>query len=447
MSAKNSDHYRNKLILAPMVRIGTLPIRLLSLRYGADLVYSEEIIDWRLLRSKRVKNEMLGTTEYVDETDGSLVFSTCEEEKSRLILQIGTSDPDRAVQVLLKMQDLISGIDVNMGCPKEFSLKGGMGAALLTQPEKVKAILSALVKYATIPVTCKIRVLPTIEETLELALLIQSCGVSAVAIHGRNINERPQHANRSHFIKAIAEKLEIPVIANGGSKEISCYEDILKFRAEAGASSVMVARAGEWNPSIFRPEGKLDIEIIIKAFIKESILSDNPFQHTKYTIQNILRDLQETPRGRVFLSSQTMNELCDIWELQDFYKDTKLKWEEFKKKHKRPADEDIKDPKKPKLDMPFDKSIICVPDCEFIRKHYSTNESLPKSILLKWTIKESFGVPKYSMECSDKKFLAIVEVGGRKFMTDVWEKSKKLAEQGAAFACCRYLKLMEKKIF
>lgn len=46
---------------------------------------------------------MLGTTEYVDETDGSLVFSTCEEEKSRLILQIGTSDPDRAVQVLLKM--------------------------------------------------------------------------------------------------------------------------------------------------------------------------------------------------------------------------------------------------------------------------------------------------------------------------------------------------------
>lgn len=38
MSAKNSDHYRNKLILAPMVRIGTLPIRLLSLRYGADLV-------------------------------------------------------------------------------------------------------------------------------------------------------------------------------------------------------------------------------------------------------------------------------------------------------------------------------------------------------------------------------------------------------------------------
>lgn len=34
-------NYVDKLILAPMVRIGTLPTRLLALRYGADIVYSE----------------------------------------------------------------------------------------------------------------------------------------------------------------------------------------------------------------------------------------------------------------------------------------------------------------------------------------------------------------------------------------------------------------------
>lgn len=100
-----------------------------------------------------------------------------------------------------------------MGCPKEFSIKGGMGAALLSKPDKVKAILTTLVNSAKIPVTCKIRVLSTIEKTLELALLIQSCGVSALAIHGRNINERPQDLNRNHFIKAIAEKMDIPIIA------------------------------------------------------------------------------------------------------------------------------------------------------------------------------------------------------------------------------------------
>lgn len=48
--------YRNKIILAPMVRLGTLPLRLLALRYGADLVYSPEIIDHRLIKSQRIVN-------------------------------------------------------------------------------------------------------------------------------------------------------------------------------------------------------------------------------------------------------------------------------------------------------------------------------------------------------------------------------------------------------
>lgn len=48
--------FENKLILAPMVRVGTLPMRLLALEYGADLVYTEELIDWKLLNAKRVEN-------------------------------------------------------------------------------------------------------------------------------------------------------------------------------------------------------------------------------------------------------------------------------------------------------------------------------------------------------------------------------------------------------
>lgn len=50
---KRSLDYENKLILAPMVRVGTLPMRLLALSYGADLVYTEEIIDWKLAKSER----------------------------------------------------------------------------------------------------------------------------------------------------------------------------------------------------------------------------------------------------------------------------------------------------------------------------------------------------------------------------------------------------------
>lgn len=56
MLARKRLNYENKLILAPMVRIGTLPMRLLALDYGADIVYTEELIDWKLLRSIRREN-------------------------------------------------------------------------------------------------------------------------------------------------------------------------------------------------------------------------------------------------------------------------------------------------------------------------------------------------------------------------------------------------------
>ena len=62
----------------------------------------------------------------------------------------------------------MDGIDVNMGCPKSFSLKGGMGAALLAYPDKIRAILTALVAAVKIPVTCKIRILPDMKKTLEI---------------------------------------------------------------------------------------------------------------------------------------------------------------------------------------------------------------------------------------------------------------------------------------
>lgn len=48
--------HENKIVLAPMVRVGTLPMRLLALEYGADLVYTEELIDWKLLNTRRVEN-------------------------------------------------------------------------------------------------------------------------------------------------------------------------------------------------------------------------------------------------------------------------------------------------------------------------------------------------------------------------------------------------------
>ena len=71
-----------------------------------------------------------------------MVLRVSDEERGRLVLQMGTSDAGRAVRVAKMVVDDIDGLDINMGCPKSFSLKGGMGAALLTQPEKIRCVQS-----------------------------------------------------------------------------------------------------------------------------------------------------------------------------------------------------------------------------------------------------------------------------------------------------------------
>ena len=60
-----------------------------------------------------------------------------------------------------------------------------MGAALLTDPDRVHVILTTLVQGVKVPVTCKIRLLPSLSDTLHLVKVIEKTGVSAVALHGR----------------------------------------------------------------------------------------------------------------------------------------------------------------------------------------------------------------------------------------------------------------------
>ena len=117
------------------------------------------------------------------------------------------------------------------------------------------AILSAL--------TAKIRLLPSLTDTLKLVTAIQATGVTAVAVHSLTKEQRPGGSNDVASIKAVVQHATIPVIANGGSSQNrnaqdNTYEGIRQFWRASGASSVMIARAAaEWNLSVFRP-GPLD---------------------------------------------------------------------------------------------------------------------------------------------------------------------------------------------
>lgn len=425
-----------------MVRVCTLPSRLLALSYGADLVYSEEIIDFKLLKCERQVNDVLNTVDFV-QSDGLVIFRTCDREKGRVVLQLGTSDTQRALKVAKLVEKDVAAIDINMGCPKEFSLKGGMGAALLDNPDTAKDILTTLVRNLSIPVTCKIRIKTSVEETLEFAKMVESTGIAALGVHGRTRDERNRHKNRNDIIKTISETLAIPVIANGGSKEIKCFEDIQKFKDETGCSSVMLARAAEWNMSIFRLEGRLPTQDIVKAYLKIAVDVENADINCKYCIQQTMHHILDTPIGLKLQHTGTLREICNMFNMADYY-DNQIASQAHKKlSMKRHSEESDCMVKKRKLD---DGSELIEMPLRFNKNLYNITRS-PKTILYEWTCHQHIPAPKYDSTVAEQKFHTIVSVQGKKYASSRTDTSKKWGEQAAAVVCLRILGIDEGRKF
>uniref|UniRef100_H3AAB6 Dihydrouridine synthase 2 n=1 Tax=Latimeria chalumnae TaxID=7897 RepID=H3AAB6_LATCH len=434
-------YYRNKTILAPMVRVGTLPMRLLALDYGADIVYCEELIDLKMLQCRRVINDVLETVDYVA-PDGRIIFRTCSRERDRVIFQMGTADPERALTVAQLVENDVAGIDVNMGCPKEYSTKGGMGAALLSNPDKIESILSILVKGIRRPVTCKIRILPNLEDTLALVKRIENTGVAAIAVHGslpRKKDERPQHPVHCDVVKAISEAVSIPVIANGGSHDhIKEFPDIDSFQQATNAASVMLARAAMWNPSIFRKEGLQPLETVIRKYIKYAVKYDNNHTNTKYCLCQMLREQLETPRGKKLHAAQSTQEICEVFEMEEFYKETMAMLD------KRKAEVEAR---KQEVDDLSEEADVIKMAVRFDKRNYPPQVT-PKMYLLEWCRKQNLPQPVYEtvQRPQDRSFSSTVIVAEKKYKSTFWEKSKKLTEQAAAITCLRTLGLPEGKL-
>jgi tRNA-dihydrouridine synthase 2 len=91
--------YKDKLILAPMVRVGVLPFRLMCLENGADIVYSEELIAFKLKKTIRVVNKVDKTIDFLEKGSPSskAVFRTCEQDRP-VVLQLGASDSVNALE-------------------------------------------------------------------------------------------------------------------------------------------------------------------------------------------------------------------------------------------------------------------------------------------------------------------------------------------------------------
>ncbi|XP_037834262.1 tRNA-dihydrouridine(20) synthase [NAD(P)+]-like [Kryptolebias marmoratus] len=437
MMASGTLSFRNITALAPMVRVGTLPMRLLALDYGADLVYCEELIDIKMAQCQRVVNEVLETVDFVA-PDDRVMFRTCEREKDRVVFQMGTADPDRALMVARLVENDVAAIDINMGCPKEYSTKGGMGAALLSDPDKIETILKKLVTGVSKPVTCKIRILPSLEETVGLVQKIEKTGVAAIAVHGRFKEERPRHPVHCDYIQTVAQAVSIPVIANGGSLDlVKTNGDIENFRKATGASSVMLARAAMWNASVFSSNGPVLVEKVMEEYLKYAIRYDNHAFNTKYCLCQMLRDKVESPLGKQVQAAQTNADISEAFGLQEFYQQTQDQLQA-----RRDTVQKDSQPNRPVMD-----GDVITMAVKFERRHYPP-QITPKMFLLEWSRKEKLEQPQYEtvQRSQDRAFQSTVTVAKKKYRSSLWEKSKKFAEQASAIVCLRVLGIPEGRI-
>lgn len=303
--------WRDKSILAPMVRVGTLPLRLLALKHGAGLVYSPEIVDKAIIGSRRVLNGALGTVDFVRE--GRLVFRTHPSEKDRLVFQIGSSDPALALEAARLVQHDVAAVDLNCGCPKKFSTQAGMGAALLRTPELLCSILRSLVEGCAVPVSAKIRLFlpPHMEHTESLIEAILQSGVSALAIHARDPGERSErHPAHWDLFRSLAsgfhranqrlyarDEDRATLILNGdvGLKDGCSHEPgwlLQQVLADAQASAFMIARAAQWNVSLFAtgftaPTPPLSVTAVTREYLVTAVRTGNHWNNTKYVLQQM----------------------------------------------------------------------------------------------------------------------------------------------------------------
>lgn len=194
-----------------------------------------------------------------------------------------------------------------------------MGAALLKEPERLCAILQKLVTgIPHLPITAKIRLLPEREATLELIQRIVKTGIKALTIHFRTPAERPKHPAHYEWLADILKSVSIPIIANG---DLFRREDFENFKKNMGVTSLMLARAAQWNASIFRSQGLLEPYVVTQAYLLKSIKVENPFSNTKYTVLQMWLDrpYNNNNNDKSFVlqlqQCKSMKELCSLFKI------------------------------------------------------------------------------------------------------------------------------------
>ena len=226
----------NNLIVAPMAGVTDRPFRQLCKSMGAGMAVSEMVSSNSLLWGSE---KTLRRADHTGEVDP-------------ISVQIAGADPLMMAEAArYNVERGAQIIDINMGCPAKKICNVMAGSALLQNEVLVGRILDAVVSAVDVPITLKIRTGwdKQHRNALSVARIAESAGVRAIAIHGRT--RACAYTGNAEYdtIAAVKSAVRIPVIANG---DITTPEKVKQVLEYTGADAVMIGRAAQGRPWIFR---------------------------------------------------------------------------------------------------------------------------------------------------------------------------------------------------
>ncbi len=254
------------LLLAPMAGVTDLPFRRLCRRYGASLAATEMISS---------RPQLMAHWRTMQRTDHS------GEPEPRVVQILGVDPQEMAACAQASERWGAQIIDINMGCPAKKVCKVAAGSALLRDEGKVAAILAAVVDAVSVPVTLKIRTGwdENQRNAVTIARIAEQAGIAALTIHGRTRACGFKGQAEYRTIAQVKQTVAIPVIANG---DIDTPQKAREVIRETGADGVMIGRAAQGRPWIFRdiagflrsgkcpsPLGQDEINAVITDHIQE----------------------------------------------------------------------------------------------------------------------------------------------------------------------------------
>jgi len=229
----------NALFVAPMAGVTDRPFRQLCRQFGAGYAVSEMVTSrkdlWHTLKTSRRANH--------EGEPGPIAVQIAGTEPA-MMAEAAAYNIDRGAQI----------IDINMGCPAKKVCNKWAGSALMQDEALALQIVEAVVSACEprgVPVTLKMRTgwCQTHKNALTIARAAEQAGVQMVTVHGRTREQGYRGEAEYDTIAAVKSALRIPVVANG---DITSPEKALEVLQQTGADALMIGRAAQGRPWIFR---------------------------------------------------------------------------------------------------------------------------------------------------------------------------------------------------